>query len=98
MSILDSLVTLYPLPDLVPPSPLQQSRKAFSFAVYSTIENISVDGKLQSFDTVASSPVPGVPTLVTYLVVGSQRKLLIYSWRDGEAQDIKVIGQITYWS
>ena len=66
--------------------------------MYSTIENISVDGKLQSFDTVASSPVPGVPTLVTYLVIGSQRKLLIYSWRDGEAQDIKVIGQITYWS
>lgn len=88
VALSDSLVTLFPLPELVPPTPLQQSRKAFSFAVNSTVENTSAGEKCQSFDS-PSNPVPGVPTLVTYLVIGSQRKLVIYSWRDGEAQDIK---------
>ena len=37
-----------------------------------------------------NSPVMFVPTVITYLVVGCQRKLVVYSWKDGEAQDIKV--------
>ncbi|KAI5122751.1 hypothetical protein M0805_009834 [Coniferiporia weirii] len=90
VALSDSSVTLYPLPDLVPPTPLPQARKAFSFAVNSTIENVSSDGNVQSFD---DSATPGqsmdVPTVVTYLVVGSQRKLVVYSWRDGEAQEVK---------
>ena len=31
-----------------------------------------------------------MPTLFTQLVIGCRRKLVIYSWRDGEAQDVKV--------
>ena len=86
----DSIVTLYPLPDLVPPTPLPQSRKAFTFAVNSTVEKISADGKIQSFDDVTSAgQMAGVPTVVTYLVIGSQRKLVVYSWRDGEVQEVK---------
>ncbi|THH09023.1 hypothetical protein EW145_g2303 [Phellinidium pouzarii] len=86
----DSLISLYPLPDLVPPTPLTQTKKAFSLAVNSTVENISDDGKVQSFDDDAAvGKSTGVPTVVTYLVVGSQRKLVVHSWRDGEAQEIK---------
>ena len=88
--LVDSVVTLYPLPDLVPPTPLAQTRKAFSFSVNSTVERVSADGKVQSFDDVASGQASGVPTVVTYLVVGSQRKLVVYCWRDGEADPVRV--------
>lgn len=79
------------MPDLVPPTPLPQSRKAFTLAVNSTVEKITADGKIQSFDDAAAAGQgTGVPTVVTYLVIGSQRKLVVYSWRDGEVQDVKV--------
>lgn len=85
------MVTLYPLPDLVPPTPLPQSRKAFTFAINSTVERVTADGKIQSFDDAATpGRGTGVPTVVTYLVIGSQRKLVVYSWRDGEIQEVKV--------
>lgn len=88
---LDSLLTLYPLPDLVPPTPLPSTRTAFSFAVDTTVQHVSSDGKFESFDDVASEAKgKGVPTVVTYLVVGCRRKLVVYSWRDGEPQDVKV--------
>ena len=90
VDLLDSVVTLYPTPELVPPTPLAQTRKAFSFAVNSTIESVSADGKVLSFDDVAASQSAGIPTVVTYLVVGSQRKLVVYCWRDGEAEPVKV--------
>ncbi|KAH8118200.1 vacuolar sorting protein 39 domain 1-domain-containing protein [Phellopilus nigrolimitatus] len=89
VALSDSCVTLYPLPDLFPPTPLLQTRKAFSFAVNTTIENVSPDGNVHSFDDVAAAQSTGAPTLVTYLIVGSQRKLVVYSWRDGEAQEVK---------
>lgn len=91
ISCLDSVVTLYPFPDLVPPTPLPQSRKAFSFGISSTVESVSADGKVQSFADAGGAAASGIPTLVTYLVVGSQRKMVVYSWKDGEAQDVKVI-------
>jgi hypothetical protein len=87
---LDSLVTLYPLPDLVPPTPLQQTKSAFSFGLHSSVERLSPDVKAQAFEEVASSRSIGVPTVVTTLVVGCQRKLVIFSWRDGEVQEVKV--------
>ncbi|KAL5525933.1 hypothetical protein ACEPAG_7271 [Sanghuangporus baumii] len=89
VALSDSVVTLYPFPDLVPPTPLPQSRKAFSFAVSSTVESVSVDGKVQSFADVGGTSASGIPTLVTYLVVGAQRKMVVYSWKDGEAQEVK---------
>ena len=89
---IDSTVTLYPLPDLVPPTPLAQVRKAFSFASNSTVESVLPDGKVQSFEDAAMNK--GIPTVVTYLVVGCQRKIYVYSWRDGEAQEVKVGGYL----
>lgn len=88
LSLIESNVTLYPMPDLVPPTPLAQVRKAFSFASNSTVESVSADGIVHSFADAASNR--GVPTVVTYLVVGCQRKIVVYSWRDGEAQEVKV--------
>lgn len=32
----------------------------------------------------------GVPVVVTYLAVGCKRKIVVYSWRDGEPQEVKV--------
>ncbi|KLO10830.1 hypothetical protein SCHPADRAFT_906559 [Schizopora paradoxa] len=90
VALSDSLLTLYPLPDLVPPTPLPSTRTAFSFAVDTTVQHMSSDGKFESFDDVASEgKSKGVPTVVTYLVVGCRRKLVVYSWRDGEPQDVK---------
>ncbi|EJD06913.1 uncharacterized protein FOMMEDRAFT_117970 [Fomitiporia mediterranea MF3/22] len=89
VALLDSVVTLYPFPGLVPPTPLTQPRKAFSFAVSSRVESISADGKVLSFDDAGAASVSGIPTVVTYLIVGAQRKLVVYSWKDGEAQEIK---------
>ena len=86
----DSLVTIYPLPDLVPPTPLHQTRTAFSFALHSGIERVSPDGKPQAFEEVAAAKSLGVPTIVTTLVIGCQRRLLILTWRDGEIQEPRV--------
>lgn len=54
------------------------------------MENVSTDDKVRSFDDPGAGNTSEIATLVTYLIVGSQRKLVVYSWRDGEAQEIKV--------
>ena len=34
-------------------------------------------------------PIP-IPTMMTTLVVGCRRRVVVYSWKDGEAQEVKV--------
>lgn len=72
-------VNLLPLPSLSPPTPLSQAKAAFSFANHSSTHDEGATG-LQS----------PIPTLVTHLLVGCRRKAVLYTWRDGEAQEVKV--------
>jgi len=87
----ESQVTLYNLPDLSNPTPLPKAKTAFSFAIHTSVQHLYPDGrKTRPQDAEFASPTVPVPTITTYLVVGCQRKLVVYSWKDGEAQDIKV--------
>jgi len=84
-SITDMSVTLFPVPDLQPPSPLLKAKAAFSFTIHTSAQHISPTGK---------PPAIPVPTIVTYLVVACRRKLVICSWKDGEPQDVQVVSLI----
>jgi hypothetical protein len=87
----ESQVTLFNLPDLSKPTPLPKAKSAFSFAVQTFVQHLYPDGrKTRPQDGEFGTPVIPVPTVITYLVVGCQRRLVVYSWKDGEAQDIKV--------
>jgi Vam6/Vps39-like protein vacuolar protein sorting-associated protein 39 len=87
----ESQVTLFNLPDLSKPTPLPKAKSAFSFAVHTSVQHLYPDGrKTRPQDGEFGTPVIPVPTAITYLVVGCQRRLVVYSWKDGEAQDIKV--------
>jgi hypothetical protein len=72
---------LYPIPELQPQSPLSKAKAAFSFTIHTSVQHISPPGK---------SPTIPVPTVVSYLVVGCRRKLVIYSWKDGDPQEVQV--------
>ncbi|KAL4243247.1 Vam6/VPS39/TRAP1 family protein [Abortiporus biennis] len=84
----ESLVTLYPLPNFTPPTPLLKTKSAWSFAVYSGVEYEDTRNSVSSMDGSSAKP-KGVPVMVTYLVVGCKRKVVWYSWRDGEAQEVQ---------
>ncbi|KAJ3506301.1 hypothetical protein NMY22_g17296 [Coprinellus aureogranulatus] len=75
-------VNLLPLPQLSPPTPLAQAKAAYSFAIHSSVQTPPVD---------SSSPAQTqpIPTLITYLLVGCRRKAVLYTWKDGEAQEVK---------
>ena len=77
----DASIALYPIPDLEPQSPLTKAKTAFSFTIHTSVQHISPPGKLQT--------IP-VPTVVSYLVIACRRKLVIYSWKDGEPQEVQV--------
>ncbi|KAG8213472.1 hypothetical protein J3R82DRAFT_12007 [Butyriboletus roseoflavus] len=93
----ESLPTLYPLPSFSPPTKLTQAKGALSFAVHSSVHNAP---EFQSPNR-AGSPLSGgfssevekrpmpIPTMVTTLAVGCRRKVVAYSWKDGEAQEVK---------
>ena len=77
----DMSVTLYPIPDLQPSSQLSKAKAAFSFTIHTSVQHISSPGK---------PTTRTVPTVVSYLVVACRRKLVIYSWKDGEPQEVQV--------
>jgi hypothetical protein len=83
----DGTVTLFPLPNLGPPTPLTQAFGALAFAIHASVQLLLPDGGI------SSSPggnQEGEPTVVSQLVIGCRRKIVIYTWKDGEAQDVKV--------
>ncbi|KAF9468180.1 vacuolar sorting protein 39 domain 1-domain-containing protein [Collybia nuda] len=85
----EATVTLYPLPVLSPPTPLVKAKAAFSFAVHTSIQQIAPETRPE-YSLGADPPkAKTIPTLVTQLLVGCRRKVVIYSWKDGEAQDVK---------
>ncbi|KAF8626612.1 hypothetical protein AX17_006530 [Amanita inopinata Kibby_2008] len=84
----EATVTLFPLPTFSPPTPLVKAKTALSFAVYSTFRRLESAG--ESGGEQGPGKIP-VPTLVTLLLVGCRRKVVLYSWQDGEAQDVKEV-------
>lgn len=84
----EMVVTLFPLPGFTPPTPLLKAKAAFSFAIHSSI--LHPEPNVQSPQLAEQPKVPSIPTLVTQLLVGCRRKAVLYSWKDGELQDVKV--------
>ncbi|KAF8896557.1 vacuolar sorting protein 39 domain 2-domain-containing protein [Infundibulicybe gibba] len=80
----EATLTLFPLPTLAPPTPLAKTKAAFSFAVHTALQHIH-----PSPDAGAGTPGPMIPTLVTQLLVGCRRRAVLYTWRDGEPQEIR---------
>ncbi|TFY59088.1 hypothetical protein EVJ58_g6005 [Rhodofomes roseus] len=80
----DSTVTLYPLPSFSPATPLTKSKQALSIATFT--------GVVHNADKLQLSPGEfdkgqDVPSVVTHLAIGCKRKMVIYSWKDGEPQE-----------
>ncbi|KIJ67051.1 hypothetical protein HYDPIDRAFT_174307 [Hydnomerulius pinastri MD-312] len=91
----ETLPTLYPLPSYSPPTPLTKAKGALSFAIHSSVHNAPLPDAGESdankgFDAEggAKAPIP-IPVMVTSLVVGCRRKVVVYTWRDGEAMEAK---------
>ncbi|KAJ6577458.1 hypothetical protein B0H19DRAFT_1120042 [Mycena capillaripes] len=80
----ESTVTLFPLPTFSPATPLLKAKAAFSFAIHTSVQHISPEIPTGEFSKAAS-----IPTLVTQLVVGCRRKVVIYCWKDGDPQESK---------
>ena len=71
-------MTLHALPNFSPVTPLAKTKTALSFALFTTVQHEDVElGKSGK----------GVPAMVTYFAVGCRRKLVLYTWKDGEPQD-----------
>ncbi|KAG7089926.1 hypothetical protein E1B28_011558 [Marasmius oreades] len=83
----ESTVTLYPLPGFSPPTVLSNAKAAFSFAIHTCVQHLLPDGSAEVAFTKSSKR--SIPTLLTRLVVGCRRKVVIYSWKDGDAQEVK---------
>ncbi|KAH0832903.1 hypothetical protein J3R83DRAFT_11855 [Lanmaoa asiatica] len=93
----ETFPTLYPLPSFSPPTKLTQAKGALSFAVHTSVHNApgfqspNLSGSPPSggfSGEVEKGPIP-IPTMVTTLVVGCRRKVVVYTWKDGEAQEVK---------
>ncbi|KAJ7645378.1 hypothetical protein B0H17DRAFT_450082 [Mycena rosella] len=82
----ESTVTLFPLPTFAPATPLLKTKGAFSFAIHTSVQHIKPESEPSTGEFLAAS---SIPTLVTQLVVGCKRKVVIYCWKDGEAQEPK---------
>lgn len=83
-------VTLWPLPYLSTSTILPKAKAAFSFAVHSYVLYTEPAVNQTFSDEVVSKPSQPIPTLMTMLLVGCRRKAVIYSWKDGEPQEVKV--------
>ena len=88
-------VSLYPLPSLSPPTILPKAKAAFSFAIHSYVENTEpLTPSTSEIPTRQSQPIP---TIITLLLIGCRRKAVVYSWKDGEPQDVRVC-RLSFWN
>ncbi|KZT07657.1 uncharacterized protein LAESUDRAFT_742773 [Laetiporus sulphureus 93-53] len=85
----DSVVTLYTLPTLSFPTPLAKTKGALSFAIYTGVVDTGPSDKSQPLTEGASGKAKEIPTVVTHLAIGCKRKIVQYSWRDGEPQEVQ---------
>lgn len=62
-------------------------------------EAFSPNPSVKESGTAVSVDTHGVPTVVSQLAVGCKRKVVIYTWKDGEAQDPKVrLALLHFWN
>jgi hypothetical protein len=71
-------------------TPLTKAKFALSFATYSCTKRNGEDRLSRGGVEKPKKPMQPVPTLVTLLLVGCLRKVVLYSWKDGEPQEVKV--------
>ena len=84
---LEAAVTLFPLPSISSPTLLTKAKAAFSFAIHSSLQQDVNPPQSGNSEFTKSQ---AIPTLVTQLLVGCRRKVVLYSWKDGEPQEVKV--------
>lgn len=87
--LLETQLTLFPYPDFSSPTPLVKTKGALCFALYTGVEYSEAD------TAGPATPTPpgkgkGIPSVVTRLAVGCRRKIVLYSWKDGEPQEVQV--------
>ena len=82
------MLTLYPLPGFSPPTPLAKTKQALSFAVHNVLEQ--EEHPTGSPSDIRPALTTRIPVMATYLAVGCKRKIVCYSWRDGEPQEVQV--------
>ncbi|KAG8887443.1 Vacuolar morphogenesis protein 6 [Tulasnella sp. 332] len=97
-------VTLFPSPAFAPGTLLPQAKGAMSFAIDTSIQNVpdaaavpagnstvtaTPDTNAAAADAGVSRTQGGVPSVITYLAVGCRKKIVIYTWKDGQSQDVK---------
>ncbi|KDR78810.1 hypothetical protein GALMADRAFT_244386 [Galerina marginata CBS 339.88] len=82
-------VTLFPLPSLSPPTPLLKAKAAFSFAIHSSVQNVQSSTNPNNLNEPEFKRSQPIPTLFTQLLVGCRRKAVVYTWKDGEPQDVR---------
>jgi hypothetical protein len=88
--ILDAIVTLLPLPSLSPPTVLAKAKTAMSFGIHTSVQKPQVEEAPVAEDP-APAPAPALPpSVITRLVIGCKRRVVVYTWVDGEAQEPKV--------
>ncbi|KAI0833228.1 hypothetical protein BC628DRAFT_1342704 [Trametes gibbosa] len=79
----EAQVTLFPQPTYSPPTPLVKTKGALCFVLNTTVE----------YQDSATPGTPGkgkgVPAVVTRLAVGCRRKIVLYTWKDGEPQEVQ---------
>ncbi|KAJ4480006.1 hypothetical protein J3R30DRAFT_3467312 [Lentinula aciculospora] len=85
VTLSETIVTIFPLPSFSPATILSAAKAAFSFGIHSYTYHTESEIQGQNEFTKPAS----IPVLMTYLLVGCRRKLVIYSWKDGEAQEVK---------
>jgi len=85
-SLADNIVSLHALPNLTPTTTLQQTKGALCFTIETWVLYSLPDGTISP-----NKDTQGVPTVLTFLAVGRTRRIIVYSWKDGEAQDPKVL-------
>jgi Vam6/Vps39-like protein vacuolar protein sorting-associated protein 39 len=85
----DATVTLLPLPALSPPTVLAKAKGAMSFGVHTSVQQVQADGA-QTPDEDTSKGASTQPSVITRLVVGCKRRVVVYTWVDGEPQEPKV--------
>ncbi|KAI0324590.1 hypothetical protein GY45DRAFT_1331365 [Cubamyces sp. BRFM 1775] len=82
----EAQVTLFPYPTYSPPTPLAKTKGALCFAVHVGVEYSTPDvSGLSTPGTPGKGK--GVPAAVTKLAVGCRRKIVLYSWKDGDPQE-----------
>lgn len=72
------------------PTPLVKAKAAFSFEIHSSLQHEQLDVNPQQSGDSEFKKSQAIPALVTQLLVGCRRKVVLYSWKDGEPQEVKV--------